>query len=73
MYYNDHAPSHFHVRYAEHLAKVNIETLDLFEGRLPRRALALTLEWAALHREELRQNWDKARNGLELQQIEPLE
>ena len=44
------------------------------EGRFPRRALlALLLEWYALHREELRDNWERARKRKPLQKIEPLE
>jgi hypothetical protein len=35
--------------------------------------LALVLEWAALHREELRHNWDCGRTGQPLVGIEPLE
>jgi hypothetical protein len=73
MYYDDHIPAHFHVRYAEYRAKVAIDTLDLTDGELPRRALALVLEWAALHRTELRDNWQRAQNGLPLEPIEPLE
>ncbi|MGH7165029.1 MAG: DUF4160 domain-containing protein [Nitrospiraceae bacterium] len=42
-------------------------------GDLPRRALALVLEWATLHRDELRQDWDLARKGQSLQSIAPLE
>jgi Protein of unknown function (DUF2442)/Domain of unknown function (DUF4160) len=30
-------------------------------GTLPRRALALLAEWAALHRDELLANWERAR------------
>jgi hypothetical protein len=33
---------------------IEIDTLAVFWGSLPRRALALVLEWAALHRDELR-------------------
>jgi hypothetical protein len=44
-------------RYGEHEAKIGIETLELIEGRLPRRALGLVLDWAELHRQELRDNW----------------
>jgi hypothetical protein len=40
---------------------------------MPGRAFALILEWAALHRNELRQNWLNARDGLPLQNIAPLE
>ena len=39
MYYDDHPPPHFHAIYGEHEAKIGIETLELIEGKLPRRAL----------------------------------
>lgn len=52
---------------------MGIETLEIVEGELPRRALALVLEWAALHRDELRENWELARAGLPLNLIDPLD
>ncbi len=73
MYYNDHQPPHFHLKYAEHKAQMEIETLALIEGELPRRALNLALEWASLHRDELRLNWQLARDGQPLETIEPLD
>ena len=73
FYYNDHAPPHFHAEYAEFEAKFLIDTLELFEGSLPRRARTLVIEWAAEHRLELQQNWERARNGERLVQIESLE
>ena len=54
---NVHPPPHFHAIYREHEAKIGIETLELIEGKLPRRALGLVLDWAELHRQELRDNW----------------
>lgn len=73
MYYNDHAPPHFHAKYAEHEAQLVIETLEVMGGSLPRRALSLVLEWAALHRDELRVNWEAARRGEPLSAIAALE
>ena len=73
MYFNDHSPPHFHAIYGEHEATFAIDTLEVLEGALPRRALALVLEWAALHRDELRSNWARARAGLPLDRIAPLE
>jgi hypothetical protein len=35
--------------------------------------VALVLEWAALHRDELRHDWQLARGGLPLDPIAPLE
>jgi len=73
MYFNDHAPPHFHATYAEHRAEVDIETLDVIRGELPRRVFALVLEWAVAHRDELRANWEAARRGEPLRRIEPLD
>jgi hypothetical protein len=72
MYYN-HAPAHFHALYAEHEATLIIATLEMLTGYLPRRALALVLEWSALHRAELAANWDSARQGFPLDPIAPLD
>lgn len=73
MYYNDHLPPHFHAEYGEHEAIYAIETVEILRGELPRRAHALVVEWMTLHRAELKENWDKAREGLPLGQIEPLD
>ena len=73
MYYDDHFPSHFHAKYGEYRTQINLETLEILEGELPRRALSLIIEWAVMHRNELRQNWQNARDGLPLQEIAPLE
>jgi hypothetical protein len=73
MYYNDHYPPHFHAEYNEHVAEIAIDTLEIIEGNLPRRVLSLVLEWSVLHRSELRQNWQRARNHEPVQPIKPLE
>lgn len=72
MYYDDHSPPHFHAYYAEHDAELAIDTLEVLQGKLPKRALALVLEWAAEHREELRENWNLAAKHETLNRIEPL-
>jgi Domain of unknown function (DUF4160) len=73
MYYNDHAPPHFHAQYAEDEALFTIDTLELLGGQVPRRVRNLVVEWATLHREELVSNWNLARQAVPLQSIEPLE
>lgn len=73
MYYQDHLPTHFHAIYGEHEAIIDIETGTVLDGRLPRRALSLVREWAALHRDELRRNWELARASQPLQSIPPLD
>ncbi|MHC4953653.1 MAG: DUF4160 domain-containing protein [Planctomycetota bacterium] len=72
MYYDDHGRPHFHARYAEHKAKFCIDTLGVMRGSLPRRARALVVEWGAIHRAELNDNWIRARGGQPLRRIPPL-
>jgi hypothetical protein len=36
MYFRDHAPPHFHVRYGEHEAKFSVANCTVIEGNLPR-------------------------------------
>lgn len=72
MYFDDHPPPHFHAHYAEDHAVISIHTLEVLEGRLPKRALALVLEWAVDHRQELEANWELARRHETLGAIEPL-
>ena len=67
-----HATS-FHAEYGEHEAIYEIDTLDVTRGGLPRRAHALVLEWAALHRNELRDDWELARKEKPLEEIKGLE
>jgi uncharacterized protein DUF4160 len=37
MFFNDHPPPHFHARFGEFEATVEIGTLEILEGQLPRR------------------------------------
>jgi hypothetical protein len=73
MYHNDHTPPHFHVRYGSDRALIAIDTLSLLAGGLPPRALGLVTEWAAMHRAELLENWNRARGQTPLKSIAPLE
>jgi hypothetical protein len=56
MYYNDHPPPHFHVRYGGQRALIGIETLRVLEGQLSPRALGLVVEWGARNQRGLREN-----------------
>ena len=73
MYWREHEPAHFHARYGEFEVIVAIETLEVMRGRLPRRALALVLEWAADHRIELTEDWRLCRANQMPKPIQPLE
>jgi len=41
MYFADHAPPHFHAEYAEHEARIAIDSLAVISGKLPPRAMGL--------------------------------
>jgi hypothetical protein len=73
MYYNDDAPPQFHLRYGEQRAKNDLESGELLDGRLPRRALELVRDWRVINEQELRQNWQRALAREPLNKIEPLE
>lgn len=73
MFFNEHAPPHFHAEYAEHRAVINIRTLEVIEGKLPRRALELALDWAELHQEELMRDWNLCQQHQQPLEIAPLE
>lgn len=73
MYHDDHAPPHFHAHYGSYKAMIDIRTLRVLEGRLPRRALAMVLEWAEEHRDELLQNWALCEQLVPLNRVAPLE
>jgi hypothetical protein len=72
MYFDDHAPPHFHAQYAEHEGLITIDGLRVLAGSLPPRVLGLVVEWAAQHLDELSTNWERARNELPLNRIPPL-
>jgi hypothetical protein len=72
MYYDDHGVPHFHAYYAEANASISIEGLAVLEGSLPGRILRLCRQWASMHKEELREDWRRAKERQPLLKIDPL-
>lgn len=72
MYWNDHQPPHFHAFYGDNEVLVSIRDLEALEGSLPNKQMKMLLGWAALHQEELLENWELAQDKQELFTIEPL-
>ena len=73
MYYKEHNPPHFHVRYNEYKACISINELSILEGKLPPKVLGLVVEWASIYQKELLHDWDLAKQFEELKKIPPLE
>ncbi|MFM8952780.1 MAG: DUF4160 domain-containing protein [Planctomycetaceae bacterium] len=73
MFWREHGPPHFHATYAEHEAIIDIRTLAVLRGSLPRRALGHVLEWTEEHQAELLENWELCSTLKTPRQIPPLE
>jgi hypothetical protein len=71
MYFrqSEHNPPHIHVLYGEYIGLIDIQTLEMFEGDLPPRALSLVKEWMSLHKDELLHIWN-TQNFVELPPLE---
>jgi hypothetical protein len=72
MFYRDHGPPHFHAAYGGYDIVVSISD-GVVTGQFPSRALRLVLEWYELHKAELVENWELARQRKPLKRIAPLE
>lgn len=72
MYYDDHKPPHFHAFYGDDEALININTLAIFSGSLPGRALGMVVEWASMHKDELLHDWELAKKQQQPEKIKPL-
>ena len=69
LFFGDHPPPHFHAVYGEYVGLFHIDTLEMIEGDLPKRAKRLVVEWAAINREEIKKMWDNQ----EFHKLPPLE
>jgi len=58
MYRNDHQPPHFHVKYNEFEASIEINTGIISAGEIPPRVRALTEEWRLTRQKEIFEAWE---------------
>ena len=70
--WREHQPPHFHATYAGQEVLVSIQDLEAIEGELPNKQQKMLLGWAALHQDELMENWNLAQQQQELFPIDPL-
>ena len=68
MFCSEHGVAHFHAVYGEHEILVELES-GTIHGEFPPRALRVVLGWANLHKQELIENWQLARQGQPLKRI----
>ena len=72
LYWFDHPPPHFHARYADHEAQIDIQKAAVLNGSLPKRALSMVIEWTREHQTELMAAWEAASMGTACGRIAPL-
>ncbi len=71
MYFqqSEHNPPHIHAVYGEYIGIIDIQTFEMLEGDLPKKALSLVQEWMQTHQKDLLKMW----NTQEFKQLPPLE
>jgi hypothetical protein len=69
MFFSDHPPAHFHIRYQRHRAVIAIASGVIISGALPPAVHRLVREWSERHRADLMDNWERARARRSLQRI----
>ena len=52
---------------------MSIDTGEVIEGGLPKRAARLVKEWTLARQDQLRENWRRARMGVPLEKIAGLD
>ncbi|CAN2040990.1 Transcriptional regulator [Candidatus Magnetomoraceae bacterium gMMP-15] len=73
MYWNEHAPPHFHAVYNDYGGVVSIKTGEVIRGKLPPKVSSLIKEWVKSNQTLLMNNWQLAQENKELKPIKPLE
>jgi hypothetical protein len=69
IYYRDHNPPHIHVVYQGYEALIAIEDARVLRGRLPPTVMLIIRKWVVLRRNELIENWGRARRHETLERI----
>ncbi|BCD92659.1 hypothetical protein fh0823_27960 (plasmid) [Francisella halioticida] len=72
MYWDEHNPPHFHVRFGEYKCSIAINDVSIIVGELPKKQERLVLAWTEIHQLELLKNWELCQNDQHPMEIEPL-
>jgi hypothetical protein len=73
VHWREHGVPHFHAYYNEYIVVISIKDFSILEGALPPRPLGLVMEWAAIHKQELIENYELGKQGKPFKKIEPLQ
>jgi hypothetical protein len=73
IFFRDHAPPHFHARFAEHEAQIRIADGAITAGRLPPGAATLVNTWWKRYKGEIVRSWDRTQQTGLVEAVPPLE
>jgi hypothetical protein len=73
MFYQDHAPPHFHAVYGDQELVVGITPVIILEGTASNRVKSMVIEGAAIHQNEFAENWQRCQTGQAPDKIAPLD
>jgi hypothetical protein len=68
MFFNDHNPPHFKIKFGEFEANILIENGSMLNGDFPISKLKLVAAWAEIHKDELLKMCDSK----EFHKVQPL-
>ena len=68
MYFTEHNPPHFHIKYNDYRGVMSINDLNIIGGQLPIKVRNLVAEWAESNQKELLDMW----NTKDFHKIKPL-
>ena len=72
LYFQDHAPPHFHAMHGDDEAVITIAPPGVYAGALPGKSLKRVLTWTGLNQTALLANWQLGQLGQPLNSIPPL-
>ena len=69
FYWDEHPPAHFHAEYAEYRASIDIETLEVLRGAIPRAQLRKVIAWARPRERQLFEAWTYCQSDMSPRKI----
>ena len=69
FYPDEHVPPHFHAVFAEFVAQIRIDPVEILKGKLPPNKSKSVLDWAAEHRGALFEAWNAMAEGRKPERI----
>lgn len=69
LYWNEHPPPHFHTEFGGEIAVIDMASLAIVKGGLPRPQYRKVVAWARTRKAELRNAWELCARDLNPGQI----